>query len=244
MFGELFFLQAGAIVSNIVFSVLVLVIAVAVGANRGQPDPRGHRLKATYLCVILFFSLFIALFAATSTMGSLMALAAGEEMGSGPTFSDSPSFDDDSFGTLRGVESHGDEEAARNLMQGLVVTAVAGALLVYHRRQLRNLAASDDFVGGPAAPVFSTYLYVSSLVGLFAFIVGAAMTLSGLAQAVAPGTFSSQDVETAVRDGAREGIVGVFLAAASMALVVAHHRDRVLIEPDAPGPTTPDDPIA
>jgi hypothetical protein len=252
MFGELFFLGAGAIIGNVVFSVLVLVIAVAVGSNRGQPDPSGHRLKATYLCVVLFFSLFTTLLGATSAMGSLMDLTRSEEEAAAATDfpeMDSPPFDDGGFdarlvpGAFE-VDADSNEEAARGLMQGLFVAAAAGALLVYHRRRMLELAESDDFVGGPAAPVFSTYLYVSSLVGLLAFVVGASMALAGLAQVVAPGTFSFDDADLAREEGARQAFVGAFLAVASMAIVVLHHRERVLVEPDEDEPTVAEHPIA
>lgn len=247
MFGELFFLGAGAIISNIVFSALVLVIAVAVGSNRGQPDPRGHRLKATYLCVVLFFSLFAALFGATSAMSSLMDMTRSEDAAVTREFPEPPMprFDDDGFVTGGfDIESDGDEEAAAGLAQGIFVVAAAGAVLAYHRRKMLELAETDDVVDGPAAPVFSTYLYASSLVGLLAFVIGASMALFGLVQVVAPGTFSFDDADLAREDGAREAFVGAFLAAASMAIVVLHHRERALVESGDDEPTTADDPIA
>jgi len=246
MLGEFFFLGLGSIVSNLVFAVLVLVVAVAVGTGRGQPDPRGHRLKATYLCVVLFFSLFAALVAATSTADSLMDLTRSDDesaadfeeptpFGGGSGFAGGSRFDD-------GETT--DEDAAAGLVGSLFLAGAAAGVLAYHRRRLLEMAEEDDFVGGPAATVFSAYLYASSLVALLTLVAGTAIALSGLVQVVAPGTFSVDEADLARQEGAREAFVGGFLAMASMAIVVLHQRDRVLVEPDDDEPTFDDDPIA
>src|SRR5688500_7399266 len=133
MFGEFFFLGIGSILSNILFTVMVLVIAVAVGGSRGQPDPQGHRLKATYLCIVLFFSLFTALFAATSAMDSLMDLTRDET--DSYERIDVPEHGIGGEGFFDEPGDPATEDAAAGLTGSLFVAGAAAGVLAYHRKR-------------------------------------------------------------------------------------------------------------
>lgn len=236
--GDFVFFGIASILSPLVFLVLVLVVAVAIGSTRGEPDPRRLRLKATYLSLVLFLSLFAALFAATGAMGSLMDMTQDDD--SEVSFEEDESFDesDVSFDHDDGYDdSEGD---AAGLVQALVVAGVAGAVAVYHRRKLAELTEEEGFRDSPAATAFAAYLYTTSLIALIAFVAGASMGLYGFAQVVAPGALSADDADFAREEGARQMFTGAFLALASLAIVVLHHREHGRLDE----PTTEPDPIA
>lgn len=250
--GELFLLNViASVLSPLLFLVLALLVATAVVSGRSVPDPGHKRLTATYLCAVLFLSLFTALFAASQGVGSLLAMAGGDDVEArGVRLS--PSFDENGepdFGSqLLDEEPESDEEKVGDAVNALVLALVAGGVLVYHRGKLIELEEEEGFREGPAAPVFLTYLYATSIVALVALVVGATQALDGFAHVLAPESLSSGEEDLVREEGARRLFAGTFLALGSLAVVVLHQRERAALddppEPEPPEQADPDYPIA
>src|SRR5688572_13109681 len=114
---------------------LVFIVAVTVSSVRHNPDPKGRRLTATYLSVVMFFSLFTALAGATAAVASLASLVGGEASGVDVFGSDEMEFGEEE----EDFEDEGNEEAVAGAMQGVFVAGLAGAVLVYHSKRLLDL---------------------------------------------------------------------------------------------------------
>lgn len=241
--GEFFFFSLASFLSPLFGLILLLVVAVAIGSTRGRPDPQGRRLTATFLCVVLFLSLFTALFAATAAMGSFMDLTRTDDevsFGVDDGGGDFDEFEGEEEGDFPDDDGGSDEDAVGDAVQALLVAAVAVGVLVYHRRRLIELTEEEGFRDGPAATVFSAYLYTTSLLGLVAFVVGASMALYGFAQVVVPGALSSDEADFVREEGGRQLFTGAFLALAALAVVVVHQRERGRLDE----PTADEEPIA
>lgn len=237
LFGGLF-----SLISQVLVFVLVLLVAVAVATSRGEADPGRTRLRATYLCIVVFLSLFAALFSAGAAMGSLMQLAGDDDGESGAEFRLSPHFGDDDFDPSEHFvdvddDDDGDEGALSDVVQGVVFALVAGGVLLYHRDKLQKMQDEPGFRDGPAAVVLHTYFYVSSAVALIAFVVAASTALHALVQVVAPGSLSIDEADTVREDAARRLFTGAFVALASLAIVVLHQREREALDAPEPGPS-------
>ena len=250
--GELFILHpVFNVLSSLLFTAVLLVVAVAVGLSRNVPDPGRRRLTATYLCVVLFLSLFTALFAAANAVGSLLAMAGGDDVEE-PEARFRPSFDEQGrpdFGEQFIEETGGaDEDETGEAVSSLLLALVAGAVVVYHRGKLIELEEEEGFREGPAATVFLTYLYVSSAVAFGILVVGAAQALDGFAHVLAPESLSSGEPDLVREEGARRLFTGGFLALAALAVVVLHQRERDGLdepsEPEPPDQADVDEPIA
>lgn len=248
LFGGLF-----SLVTDVLVFALVLIVAVAVATTRGEFDPGRRRLRATYLCTVVFFSLFATLFSAGAAVGSLMDYI-GEDDDSEAEFELRPSFGDREFDPS---EQYGDydepgaEDELSDVVQGLVFALVAGGVLLYHRGKLQEMQREPDFRDGPATVVFHAYFYASSAVALIAFVVAAAIGVHALAEVVAPGSLSTDDPDLLREEAARRLFTGAFVALASLGIVVLHQVEREAMDapepPDAEpsgDPTEGDYPIA
>ena len=241
LFGGLF-----SLISQMLVFVLVLLVAVAVATGRGEPDPERVRLRATYLCAVMFFSLFAALFSAGAAMGSLMQLVGDDDGESDVEFRLSPRFGDDDFdaseqfGDFGDVDDDvdgGDEADVSDVVQGVVFALVAGGVLLYHRDKLQEMQGEPGVRDGPAAVVLHTYFYASSAVALIAFVVAASTALHALAQVVAPGSLSIDQADTVREEAARRLFTGAFVALASLAVVALHQREREALDAPEAGPS-------
>lgn len=231
LFGGLF-----SLISQMLVFVLVLLVAVAVATGRGEPDPERARLRATYLCAVMFLSLFATLFAGGAAVGSLME-AIGNDDTEGE-FQLRPSFGDDDFDPgeqIGDFEDEGGEEDVSDVAQAALFALVAAGVLLYHRGKLQELRDEPGFRDGPAAVVLHTYFYASSVVALIVFVVAASMALHALAQVVAPGSLSTDDPDIVREDAARRLFTGAFVGLATLAVVVLHQREREAM--NAPAPT-------
>lgn len=240
LFGGLF-----TIVSEVLGFILVLIIAVTVVTARAEPDPGRTRLRATYLCAVVFFSLFAALFSAGAAVGSLLDYI-GEDDESEVDFQLSPRFDDDfdpseQFGDY---EEAGKEGHLSDVVQGLAFALLAGGVLVYHRNKLQEMQRAPGFRDGPAAAVLHAYFYASSIVALIAFVVAAAGAVHALAEVIAPGSLSADDPDLLREEATRRLFTGAFVALASLGIVVVHQREREAMDaPEPPVAEPPSDPM-
>lgn len=242
LFGGLF-----SLISQMLVFVLVLLVAVAVATSRGEPDPGRTRLRATYLCTVVFFSLFATLFAGGAAVGSLMQAIGDDESEGSPDFELSPRFGDDfdpgeQFGDFE--DDDGDEADVSDVVQAAVFALVAAGVLLYHRDKLQELQREPEFGDGPAAVVLHTYFYASSAVALIAFVVAASVALHALAEVVAPGSLSVDDADIVREEAARRLFTGAFVALAALGIVVLHQREREAMDTSAPAEDGPSgDPI-
>lgn len=228
---------------------LLLIVAVTVSSVRHEPDPKGRRLTATYLAVVMFFSLFTALAGSTAAVASLASLVGGEATGV-DVFGSEGRFEE--FEEEESFEEEGNEDAVAGAVQGVLLAGLAGAVLLYHRKRFLDLVdeAGDDDIS--PARVAHAYLYASSLVALLVFVVAASVGLFGFVKVLVPDAVSTQELEVARDEGARQVFAGGFAAVAALAVVGLHRNERERMdEVDAddedeppPEPAEADYPIA
>jgi hypothetical protein len=215
---------------ELVASAVLLIVAVTVAAARAPEDPRGHRLPATYLAVVLFVSLFVTVLSATSGFASLMSLIGDDDDSSeaidvqpqfGPDDLLDPGFEAEEFSDEDGDEEDTEDEVSGAAV-GFLTAAVAGAAFEYHRRRAGELVDSDGFREGPGRQVLTGYVYAAAFVAVPACIGGAASALYGLAKVIVPTALAIGEAGDIRETGARQAFTGGFLALVSAAVATAH----------------------
>lgn len=210
-----------------------LIVAVTVAAARSAEDPRGQRLPATYLAVVLFFSLFLTVFSATTGFASLMDLIGDDSAHSiedlpfdddfGPDdLIEPPGFPADDFDIDEEESDEDSEDEVGGAVLGFLTAAVAGAAFEYHRRKAVALVGSEGFRDGPGRHVLTGYVYAAAFVGVLGVVGGAASSLEGLAKILVPGALEVGEASDIREAGARQAFTGAFLAVLAARVVTTH----------------------
>lgn len=229
-----------------------LMVAVTVAAARSGEDPGGHRQPATYLGLVLFVTLFLAVFSATSGFGSLMHLIGDDEVHS---IEDVEGFDEDvgpeDLVPEPGVtgdlydEDDGDEDGTEDEVGGAVLgfltAAVAAGAFEYHRRKAVELVESEGFRDGPGRPVLTGYLYAAAFVGVVTAVGSGASALEGIAKVLVPGALEVGEASDIREAGARQAFTGAFLFVLAAAVATGHLKRRQWVA-TAPSPSPEPEP--
>jgi len=189
--------------------ILVLLVIVVLVDRRDDEDPQGQRSFAAYVFVVVFLTLFTALFAVTALANSLTHLAIDDNgsreaqavaphqtftfnggqgtVSSGSDESSSPSFSSESSDAA-------DNARIRDAVRAGLLAAAAGAVLVFHLGMARRAADDSDVALGRALRIYHAYLYATLTLAVVV-VVGAA-TAFGYAvfKVIAPGVASSSGV--------------------------------------------------
>lgn len=235
--------------SQFAFLAIFLIAAVTVAAARSTEDPFGHRLPATYLAVVLFFTLFLTVFSASSGFSSLMDLIGDDEV----EFSDEYDYDE-SFGPDDLVEpgfseedfegdaddEEGTEDEVGGAVLGFLTAAVSAAAFEFHRRKTVALVESEGFRQGPGRQVLTGYVYAAAFVGVLALVGGAASALEGFAKVLVPGALEVGEASGIREAGARQAFTGAFLAVLAGLVVTTHLGRREWLATAPPPPPEPE----
>lgn len=214
----------------------VIALAITVVAGGKEPDPSGLRVRAVYLALACFVSLFVmvgTVFAVASAVTSLI----GE--------SDSVSFseeDDEEFFTE-------DEYRTENAVSGAVLSGVIGlaaaGVFVYHRRRMEEIIGSTGFMDRPARRAIQAYHYAVAFAAAFVGVLAAAIAAYSLYRIAAPG-LSAPDTEGERTAGARQLLAWAALLGATGFLFLRHvERPRqweAALVPAVPPPLDPPPP--
>jgi hypothetical protein len=195
--------------------ILLLAGTLLAIAGKSEPDPKRERPAALYLSVATLIGVVLLFVATFLTANGLVELTDTEPTGFSfeskgiqiaPDGSQRirPRLIGDDFG--RQV-NHDDDVS--QVIGGLIVAAIALALLRFHDPKLQDLADNSD---GPGARVYARHLYILCGVSLVTALGAAGFTLYGVYGIVAPDTSGAGEVT----DGLR-----AFLSAAAVAAVAA-----------------------
>ena len=251
--------------------VVLLVVVVLIDRN-DEADPQGRRPFAAYAFVIVFLTLFTALFAVTATTNSLMHIviddSSSSEARQAATPPDSFSFNgssqsDSASGTISvgppgtahraftyGSDRGSDDARWRDVVRAGLLAAIAIAVLVFHAGMARRAAEDASAAGGRARRIYYAYLYATMALAVIV-IIGAA-TAFGYAvfKVLAPGVASASGIGK--RKHAVPDLVTTAVLLGGAGLIFRYHfrrrptdgRQVVAALPAPPPPPAPPEPQA
>ena len=248
MFLEFFLPELGM---QFVLLAVFLIAAVTIAAARSAEDPAGHRLPAAYLAAVLFFSLFLTVFSATSGFSSVMDLIGDDETHSVEDFEFDDRFgpddlvpgssdDDFEFEDESDDEEESTEDEVGGAVLGFLTAAVAAAAFEYHRRRAVELVDAEGFREGPGRQVLTGYLYAAAFVGVLCVIGGGASALEGFAKVLLPETLEVGEASDIREAGARQAFTAAFLAVLGGLVATTHLGRRHWLATAPPPPPEPE----
>ena len=235
----------------------LIVLAVAnAGSARQDPDPTGRRPYAIYLVSVTFIAVFVLLFATTALVTALVQIPLSDEVSrSAVGVTVAPTVESGSetitAPPAEGVSPSGqvprqrplteltdaDRNHVREAIQAGLVALLAGLVLLFHARRLRELVNEPGFAEGPARRAYQAYLYSVCLVSVLIFLVAGAVAAFALVRIIAPGTTGVETPSGLERDeGIRQFITSAFLAVAASGIFIFHWRRTAAFRPQ---PTAP-----
>ncbi len=233
----------------VLLGLIVLAIANA-SSGRQEPDPTGRRPYAIYLVSVIFVALFVLLFAATAVVSALVQLPLDDQVSydalGGATVapemvSGSATVSAPGSATVTapppgptGPEAvevpltevpDADTDHIRQAIQSVLLGIIAGLLLLFHARRLREVINEPGFVEGPARRAYQVYLYSVCFVSVLIVLVAGGLAAFALVRMIAPGTTGVGAPAPFERDeGIRQFATTAFLALASAAIFRFHWR--------------------
>ena len=222
---------------------LVLLVVVVLVDRNDEADPQGRRPYAAYVFVILFLTLFTALFAVTATTNSLMHIvvddgSSSEARQAVPTpiqgFSSSQSGDQgfvsigpsgpvSSSGTFR-VDRGSDDARWRDVVRAGLLAAIAIVVLVFHAGMARRAADEAGAAVGRARRIYYAYLYATMALAVIV-IIGAATSFGyAVFKVLAPGVASTSGIGK--RKNALPDLVTTAVLLAGAGLIFSYHFRR------------------
>jgi hypothetical protein len=184
-------------------SAILAIFVVIVVANRADPDPTGRRPLAVYLFGVSFFSMFVVLFGTFAMVLGLVQL----------------------IGSHPGVESVSQhpvgDAVVRIVVLGGIIVGVATVLLLTCLRRALALPEVAHRQAGPINRVAQSYAASVSFAALFIGAVALIVFLYEVFRILAPGVFELTGTRV---DAARVLIAALYLAFASVGIVLAHAR--------------------
>jgi NhaP-type Na+/H+ or K+/H+ antiporter len=238
----------------VLLGLIVLAIANAT-SGRQEPDPTGRRPYAIYLVSVIFVALFVLLFAATAIVSALVQLPLNDQVSydalGGVTVAPevatgSATVTAPPIGPV-GPEAaplaqlpDADKDHIRQAIQSVLMGIIAGLLLLFHARRLRELINEPGFAEGPARRAYQVYLYTVCFVSVLIVLVAGALAAFAVVRIIAPGTTEIGAPARFERDeGIRHFATTGFLALASAAIFRFHWRRASAFRtppPEAPRP--------
>lgn len=191
----------------------VIVLSILALAGRSEPDARGERAYVLYLSLVSYISFFTLLFAlvALGTTVTHAVVDGGAEC-----------IDPYDPACFEGPQDFGGELRVRDAINGGAVAAVAGGILLYHRRRSQHLVDDPDFAGSAGARTFTAYLYAVAFTAMIVVLASAAVALPALIRAVAPG-LTALDGSSGERDAALTDLVPALVAGGGAAAIYLTH---------------------
>jgi hypothetical protein len=206
MIGQFFSVELAAIIPIVILALLVFAI-VALVTGRRDPDPAGSRPYAIYLVLVIFLSMFTALFALTAVASNVAKIPQNAQRFA-----------------LPGYDVHKQQTAAA--VEAALVALVAIAVMWFHVMRLRELVEDPDFDRSAGRRTYQVYLHAASFTAAAIFIFAAAASLYAIFRIAAPGytdQFSSSGVE---RNAGVVQLVAAGLLALGAYAIFAYHRRR------------------
>lgn len=198
---------------------LVVALVLLALAGKNEVDPRRERPAALYLSAMTLLGLLGLLTATylvahglvelTDTTPTTFGVESRQVISSDEDGFSFSSRDNDHFGSEAQFAHVNHDDDVSGVVGGVIVGAIALALLWFHVPKLQDLADNST---GPGARVYSRLLYVVCGLALFVGLAAAGTAVYAVYGMVAPDTAGAGEVTDALRN---------FLAAAAVAAVAA-----------------------
>ena len=169
----LFLLLAVSSIGSLITYVIIVI------ANRADPDPTGKRPLAAYLFGGSFLTLWITYVGILSISSTLIGLL-GSHTAQFSLTETHPYLD----------------QVVRNLSLGALVTAVAGAAYLLHRRRGIELVSSETDPSSPSRRVMKGYIAAVSFISTVIVIVATMVFAYTFLELIAPGVFQAPGTRT------------------------------------------------
>jgi hypothetical protein len=171
---------------------LIVLALVALGANRREGDVRGSRSLALYLSVISFVALFTLLFTGSFAITSFASIPL-DDRSSSNCFTDD--FGETSCFGPNGVSASGGVSASdghvRDGTRQALIAVAAGAILLFHLRRMRELAAESGVLDSPARATLSAFSYAVCFVAMATLLVAGSIVAFSALKILGPGVFGT-----------------------------------------------------
>jgi hypothetical protein len=187
---------------------LVVALVLLVLAGKSEPDPGRERPAALYLSALTLLGVLLLLAGTFFTAKGLVELTDTTPTGGWFSYSQegveigprgrviAPAFEDLKALRTRGTVNHDDDVSM--LIGGVIMAAIAVALLRFHLPKLQDFAATST---GPGARVYNRLLYVVSGASLVAGLLAAGTVAYSIYGMIAPETAGAGRVTDAFREG-------------------------------------------
>jgi hypothetical protein len=210
-------------VATLVFVAGGIGLLVVLALRRDGVDD-GSRAPAIYLSLVAIAASFTIVAGVTATVGSLAQIGADDTSDefafSADEFTDEFSadeFSDDEFVNLDAFgEQDADDVAIASAVQAALITALAAAVLWFHRSLLAWAAALDPARSG--GRIFRAYSLFTCLIAVGLVLFGTAAGAYDLFTAAAPGVTGTAERA----DGLRSLLPMIALVASAVALFRFH----------------------
>jgi hypothetical protein len=225
-------LSAGlAAVIPLVILALIVFAIVALVTGRRDPDPSGSRPYTIYLVLIIFFSMFTALFALTSMASNIAKIPQSHTSQTRCSVIGGASVCPP-IGALSGyqplvrVNSYDPaKQATASAVEAALVALVAIGVLWFHVVRLRELVQDPAFNRSAGRRTYQVYLHAVTFTAAAIFIFAAAATLYAIFRIAAPGYTAQLTSEIVERDaGVVQLVAAGFLALGAWAIFRYHWR--------------------
>jgi len=211
-----------SVIGIIVVAVLLLplivggIFVIVVVANRAEPDASGRRPAVVYAYGTAYLTLFTALFATTTLVGSLSRLI-GSHGSAGIDAKIAAGFGD------RAVSLHpiGDAVARGSVAAGLVALAAGIACALHLSAAARGSAGAP--ATDPIARVRASYISATSFLCVLIAIGGSVVAVYSIFRVAAPGVFAPHASHDRV-GLLRTLIPATYITVAALVILVAHVR--------------------
>jgi hypothetical protein len=194
--------------------ILTVAVVLLVLAGKNEADPKRERPAALYLSAMVLLGVAGLLTASYLTVHGLVELTDSTPTSFGIESRQVITSDEDGFSFNQGSSSQSfghvnHDDDVSGVVGGVIVGAIALALLWFHVPKLQDLADNST---GPGARIYSRFLYVLCGLTLVVGLAAAGTAIYAVYGMLAPDTAGAGEVTDALRN---------FIAAAAVTAVAA-----------------------
>jgi hypothetical protein len=208
-----------------ILPIALLALVVALVIARREPDPSGRGIYGVYVFLVIFLSLYIAMFAFTASVTQIVKLIQNAPQTS-PLAGLGGMVGADLGGVFTGPSFDPTAGYWRSLLEALTVGLAAAGVLWFHARRARELLGEPATRTEATARAYRYYLHATLLIAVLVLLFSSASAVYALIRVIGPGITATVSDAAERREGVQQLVGGGFLALAAGAIFVFHWRKR------------------